>query len=164
MKLRDDVTMENLLEQATRFIKQDGFLAPVAFLCTPEGVDIYNIENMMRSDSYKEAGVTFLAQRIIEDKAHKMFIVTEAWAYKAPEEMTQEEIQAVIERGEHRQKFEREEIFQVLEVGKDVMRLVTCPFYRNEADNSITVGEQVESDSVTLDRFKPLRDALSTIN
>lgn len=164
MKLRDDLTMENLLEQATRLIKQDGYLAPVAFLCTPDGVDIYNIENMMRSDSYKEAGVTFLAQRIVQEKAHKIYMVTEAWAYKSPENMSAEEVRKIIEEGKHRDVFEREEIFQVLEVSRDIIRLITCPFYRNSADNSITVGEQVESDSVTLDRFKPLRDALSTIN
>lgn len=164
MKLRDELNMNNLLEQATRLLKQDRFLAPVAFLCTPDGVDIYNIENMMKNDSFKNAGVSFLAKRIVEDKAHKIYIVTEAWAYKSPANMSAEEVNKIIEEGKHRDEFEREEIFQVLEVSKEAARLITCPFYRNSADNSITVGEQVESDSVTLDRFKPLMDALSAIN
>lgn len=159
---KKDLSIKEIQETVESLLLKDGVLIPVIFIHTKDGALIVDVEEGMKSDEAKDNMIEALARMAVEKEAHKMTVVSECWGYKAPTDMTEEQIAKVVALGKHRHQFEKEEMYQIMEITKDGVNMLTRTFYRD--DNTITFGDVVESSQVTLDRFKPLQDSLVNLN
>jgi hypothetical protein len=158
------ITVEELQKTVEDLLTKDGFLVPVIFVCGKNEASILDVSTAIRDDEGKDALVDSLVEFISSKKAYKVIMVSECWAYKAPDKMTREEIDEVIKLGTHRHAFEKEEMYQIVEIMSDKIAMLTRAFHREENGKAVLTGDTIKSAEIELVRFKPIQEALGTIN
>lgn len=162
-KVKKKITVEGLQKTVEDLLKRDGFLVPVIFVLDKEAANIIDVQEFMESDRGKDNLVAVLTDYIKEKEAYKVIMVSEIWAYKAPSGMTREQIDEVIAIGKHRHEFDKEEMYQIIEIRADGIKMLTRSFYKEE-EEILFDEKSITSDGVELVRFKPIQDALIDIN
>ena len=158
----DMFALDTLVQTVETNLTRDGFLAPVVIMLCKEGVKILDATKYLGSEEEKDILIDALTQLIPEYETYKIFFISECWAYSAPQEMPLETIKEIASEGKHRYHFERTEIYQILTITKDSLKMFSKTFERDEKDNDkvISFGVEVSTEDVVLDRFQPLQDCL----
>ncbi len=160
--MKDQVTVETIKPLVEENLLQDGFLHPVAFVCGKDGAGILDIAEGIESPETKNNMVTWLCEIVKEYDAHKVILVSEAWAYEAPEGMSIDEIKKIAADGGHRDAFIKKEIYQITEITRDHVTGYVREFSRTE-DNEIVLGKEKDGGEAQLDRFLPIQEALTQL-
>jgi len=162
-KVKKEISVDTVRKTVEELLIRDGYLVPVIFVCDRNEANIIDISEGMQSDEGKDEVVKLLVDYIEVKKAYKVIMVSECWAYKAPDGMTREQIDEVIELGKHRHDFDKEEMYQIIEITADNIALLTRSF-KKEDGKTVLTGSAIKSDQVELVRFKPIQDVLSMVS
>ena len=161
---KQNLTLEHLQKLAEDLLLRDKYLVPVIFICGRQGATVMEIpDEFMENDETKDYLVKELAKKLYEEKSHKIFFVSECWMYRIPPEMSEEELEKLAQTNAYRDVLECRESYQVIEITRDTVRMATKSFERTE-DDIILLDDSLSTDTATLERFKPLQDALHPLD
>lgn len=161
--LRDDVTLETIKPLVEQNLLADGFLHPVAFVCGKDGAGILDLKEGLEDPEAKDALVPWLCDVILKYKAHKLIMVTEAWAYVSPKDMPLEEIKKIAAEGKHKEYFNKKEVYQITEITSDKVIGYVREFFRKEHNTTVTLGPEQPGGEAELDRFLPIQKVLAQL-
>ena len=156
---KQELTFDALRKIATKLLLEDKGVDPVVFLCGPAGTIIIEIDNeYLRDIDTKETLMHRLTKEICGKDVFKLILISEIWLHKIPEDMSEEEVDELDERGELNKYLEKSEAFQILEITSDHMRMFTQPFIREE--DTVTLSGEGSIDDAQSERLRPLQQAL----
>jgi hypothetical protein len=162
-KVKKEITIKGLKDTVEDLLVKDGFIVPVIFVCDKEEANIMDIGESLSSDEEKDQMVRLLVDYITTKSAYKLVMVSEAWMYKAPEDMTKEQIRDIMDSGKYRHEFNKEEVYQIIEITADNISMLSRSFER-KGKKIILGNAEVLSEHLDLIRFKPLQQALTMTN
>jgi hypothetical protein len=160
-----DATIQILKESVETNLQTCGFLVPIALVYTAEAV-----KSLCIADCPKGKELEIMCEVITKEHAHKLILITEAWRWLAPEHLSEEEVKNIINHDAYTHQFEQEMVYQIIEVTRDNIYVLSKPVYKEVQDIngngevSITFGEEISSELTIIDGYADIQKALSAIN
>jgi hypothetical protein len=159
--IKQEINLATLQPMVEDNLLNDGHLCPMLFICNREGATVSDVTKYLEDDAAKDALVDWLITTVQEEHAHKIILIAECWMYAPPEEMSKEDVVALMQMGRHRD-FEKVESYQILSFTRESVNAVIRKFTRE--DDKIILGEVMDVEELTLDRFEPVQHYLEQIN
>jgi hypothetical protein len=160
MKIKQDITTENLKPLVEINLLEDGHLCPLLFICNREGATVSNISSYMEDNDTKDELIDWLVKTVKTEQAHRIVIVSECWMYLPPEKMPEDQIEALIKMGRVRD-FDKKDAYQIINFTRDTTAVYTRLFTREE--DNVILGEELTG-KFTLERFATVQENLTEIN
>jgi len=160
--MKEDVSLETLQHTIEHNLKNDGYLVPVIFMCTGAGTEVFDASDYMGSDEEKDRLVATLCSYIPEKGIYKVYIVSEAWSYVMPKDITEKELKRMMQTASYRDTLDRVEVYQIIEITRKGASMLCRQFERE--DDEIVLGDSIKIDDAQLIRFAPIQKCLRALN
>ncbi len=157
-----NATIELFIDAIELNLQTWGFLVPIALLCCPDGTKSINLDECKQGEE-----LNYVCGFIVQEKAHKLIIITEAWAWIAPAEMPFNLIKRMLNDETYTHQLEQDAIYQIIEITKDTTRVYTKPVYKREDEHGkifVTFGDGLLTNDVHVDSYAPIQKVLEVIN
>ena len=143
-------------------LRTDGYLEPHVFIFTKENCIVAGISDMLQENDTRSIIVDKVAM-IAEDKeAHKVIFITEAWFYTMDKNLSESNMIEMLENEEeYKDQLDKREAYQIIELTKFNVNSILREIIKT--DDTVLLGEEIESSGVQLHIYKPIQDSLSTL-
>lgn len=160
--MKEELSLEKLQQAVEYNLTNDGFLAPVIFMCTHTGMEVLNASEYMESDEGKDTLIDILCSYIPEKEIYKVYIISEAWSYVMPKDMDENDVKRLMQTARYRETLERAEVYQIIEITEKGASMLCRQFVRE--DDEIVLGDSLKIDDAQLVRFAPVQKCLRMLN
>lgn len=160
-----DTSIQVLKDAVETNLKTWGFLIPTALVCALDAIKSVNLAECPQGKELES-----VCDYIKQENAHKLILITEAWRWLAPEDLTEEQVKIIIENDAYTHQFEQEMIYQIIEITKDSIYVLTKPVYKEVKDIDgngkifLTFGEEISSELTIMEGYADIQKALAAIN
>jgi len=142
----EEPNIDTALPIAERLLMEDGFLSPVAFLCTQSGnvmVELADeaeiLKNALSKNDINVVNMDPLFQTLETVEAHKVILVTEIKKFTKPDDISDDMFESMIHDDIQRSFLDIENAFTIAEVSSDNVKIYMRSFKHN--NNSVVFND-----------------------
>lgn len=162
-----ELIMQELKKGVEENLVKDKFLEPTVILCGEHENMIIDAQEGFKNDESKDKFIEYLCVQIKQHRVYRAVIVSECWGY-ASGGLKQEVLEEMFEDGSYREKLDRTELYQIVDIKRQSAHIIAREFSRENKDTDeeiISFGHETESDTdLMLMRFKRVQDSLQQLN
>lgn len=162
-----EITIDNTLPDAERLLKRDGFLRPMAFICTND--DNFNID-LIDDDEFalniinnrvQEINITPLLEALDYTPARKVVLITEILKFNKPDDMSLDKFNDMCQDEVQREFLDKQEAFSIVEVTVDHVKIYMCSFDRTDTVTINDDGRMFYNDDLGDNTYDTIQQKLS---
>jgi hypothetical protein len=162
-----ELIIQELKRGVEENLLKDKCLVPTVILCGEHENMIVDAQEGFKNDESKDKFIEYLCAQIKQHIVYRAVIISECWGY-ADGGLKQEVLAEMFEDGSYREKLDRTELYQIIDIKRQSAHIIAREFSRENqdtAEETISFGHETESDTdFLLMRFKRVQNSLQQLN